>query len=200
MTKQRTHKIFLYALIMLLAACFPAKKEIVFDTETQIGFPFLRGSYKLGDLFEDYKNQTSIHIDHGVFYSVSDTIPINKSKISALFNDIELIFKTTNVMPFEGNLVLSPFDSINSTYIGETLYFTVVEAAPTDFDQLSLNPVTFENTLFINSEINEQLKQANSLILDLEFIWPHEEITTEMFDNYSEMFAFSVSVITIINL
>ena len=200
MTKQRTHKIFLYFLLMLLTACFPAKKEIVFDTETQIGFPFLRGTYKLGDLFEDYKNQTSISIDPGVFHSVTDTIPYKQPKISKLFNNIELVFRTTNVMPFDVNLILSPFDSTNNTNIGDPLYFTVVEAAPTDFDQLSLNAVTSNDTLFINSELNEQLKQANSLILDLEFIWPYEKITTEMFDNYSEMFAFSVTVITIINL
>ncbi|MBN2263764.1 MAG: hypothetical protein JW735_12665 [Prolixibacteraceae bacterium] len=200
MTKLKTHKIFLYTLILLLSACVQAKKEIVFDTETQIGFPFLRGSYKLGDLFEDYKNQTSINIDPGVFHSVTDTIPFNKPKISKLFNNIELIFRTTNVMPFEVNLILSPFDSTNNTSIGEPLFLKVVEAAPANFDQLSLTAVTSEDTLFINAEINEQLKQANSLILDLEFIWPYEKITTEMFDNYSEMFAFSVTVITIINL
>jgi hypothetical protein len=103
-------------------------------------------------------------------------------------------------MPFEVNLILSPFDSTNNTSIGEPLFLKVVEAAPANFDQLSLTAVTSEDTLFINAEINEQLKQANSLILDLEFIWPYEKITTEMFDNYSEMFAFSVTVITIINL
>lgn len=197
-------KNYIYPFIILITfffctACNSSIKEIELNTEAEFGFPFLKGSYQLGDLFQDFEETTSLTIKPGVFHSISDTIPFTSPNLNFIFDSIELIFRTSNVMPFQVDLSLTPFDTISGQIIGEPIYITVVEAAWVEFDGLSLNPVYSENTLTLNKKLTEQLEQSNSLILDLDFIWPYEKITTNMIENYKQMFAFQLLVIMIIN-
>lgn len=53
-------------------------------------------------------------------------------------------------MPFQVDLVVTPFDTVTSTVTGESLFVTLVEAAWVEFNGLSIQPIISENPLVVN--------------------------------------------------
>lgn len=191
----------LFVIVTVLSfSCISRYNDIDYQTDTEIVFPFLRGTYTLGDLFYGLEDYGELPLEPGIFFSFSDTIPFELSLHNQLMKHIELIFRSANVMPFQVDLVVTPFDTVTSMVTGEPLYVTLLEAAWVEFDGLSLQPVNSENTLIVNDIVFEELKNSNSIILDLNFIWPYEKITTTMFQDYSNRYAFQLLLILKFNL
>ena len=179
----------------IAVSCISRYNDLDYQTETEIVFPVLRGTYTLGDLFYGFDEVTDITLEPGIFFSFSDTIPFELSLQNNWMKHVELIFRSVNIMPFQVDLVVTPFDSVTSTVTGEPLFVTLVEAAWVESDGLSLQPVNSENTMIIKDIVLNELIFSNSIILDLNFIWPYEKISTTMFDDYSSMYAFQLLMI-----
>lgn len=171
-------------------SCKIQPEELGIKTEAEIVIPFFQGSFTLGNLFYDIEQSNELSLETGVFYTLSSNVPFDLPDGSLFTKEVELVFNATNLMPFQLDMSITPFDSINNENTAEPIITTLVEAAWVETDGLSIEAVMSENSLVFDQEIFQQLEASNSLLIELYFIWPYESITTSMIDDYYSMYAF----------
>jgi hypothetical protein len=166
-------------------------------TETEFVVPLAYGAFVLGDLFFDLDEPLEFKLKPGEFHAVSDTIPFTAPSFTPLAEDIRLVFRAGNVLPFRVDLELIPIDTMNFNHTGDVLFSTVVEAAYFDEVNDVIIPVTSEHSLNIGLALQEKLNKTNGLILDLKFVWPHDTVNVSIID---QLFAFDLKVFVEVDL
>ncbi|MDA3931087.1 MAG: hypothetical protein PF541_19220 [Prolixibacteraceae bacterium] len=185
----------LILLFFLLYSCIGRYGDFELETDSEFIAPFAFGSYSLGDLF--YEFEDTVNVSTGQFFQLSDTIPLNEISLLDQFNEVEILFQSTNLMPFQVDLDLTPFDSIQGVLNNNSIHLTIVEAATTDNQLSLLIPTYWENTIYVNQDLLNSIRLANSLLIEVTFIWPYESVSVKLND---ELKAFDLAIILKINL
>lgn len=162
--------------------------------------PLAFGEYTLGDLFYGIEEPKELNINTGAFFHIVDTIPFQNPALIKNIDVADLIFRANNLMPFQVDLKIIPFDTLSNSSVGDVIYITIVEAAEYNENALSLNPVLSEYTLTLDEGLMETMKLANGLLLDATFIWPYENVVTSIIDNLYEMNAFNIKIIVNVSI
>lgn len=200
MFKFINEKKFFFIFLFLTTSCISKYQDFTIKTETKLVAPLAFGEYKLGDLFYDLEDADELVLNTGTFFQINDTIPYNNSTFSKKIDSAELKFRANNIMPFQVDLQIIPFDTISKNRTGDALYITIVEAAEYEESVFSLNSVQTEYSLLLNDDLIEIMKQSNGLLIDAVFIWPYEKVLTSIIDDLYEFEAFNLKVILEVNI
>lgn len=191
---KRKSFVFLF-FIVFIVSCIGKYQGLILDTKPQLIMPIAFGQYSLADLFYGIDEPNNLVIETGVFHQITDTIPFNNSLFFSKIENAELIFRVNNIMPFQVDLVITPFDTISNSKVGNELYVTIVEASAYNESSLSLYPIVSEHSLFINADQIEVLKNSNGLLIEAVFIWPYEKVVTSIIDDFFDLDAFNIKLI-----
>ena len=191
--KQRSF-VFLFFMVFI-TSCIGIYQDLALNTRTQLVMPIAFGVYTLGDLFYDIDEPNNLVIETGVFHQITDTIPFNNSLFFSKIENAELTFRVSNIMPFQVDLVITPFDTISNTIVGNELYITIVEATEYNESSLSLYSINSEQILILDADQIEVLKKSNGLLIEAAFIWPYEKVVTSIIDDFFELNAFNIKLI-----
>lgn len=195
-------KLFLFYLllgnIILFTACQNRFEDIKLKTETEIIVPAAHAVYTLGDLFYglDDSDSTDLSLNNGIFYSLSDTLKLESSSFNFECEELDVIFRTTNIMPFQVDLELFPFDTLTNSITGDRLFVTMVEAAPFNDKELNLsNAVQGDQHLILNSDELNVLQNSNGFLVKASFVWPYEDVSTTIVADFYNFYAFELKVL-----
>ncbi len=110
----------------------------------------------------------------GSFFDYYDTLMLATGNILKNVKSAEMIFRTRNEMPMQINLILTPFDTLTKTVIGDEIFARILDAALTDdFGNVTAETVA-ENKLIIEGEDLDNLRKANALLLKASLMSPSD--------------------------
>ena len=169
------------ALAFIFPSCFKKYQDFDIKAETELIAPFASASYHPDDLLYDL--EFPYQINTGTFFSICDTVPYHFSLLSEEISQVEITFRSMNLMPFRVDFSLLPIDTLSGIITGDTLYATMVDAAI--YDPLDNDPdsVYTENSLLVDSESIEEINTSNGLVMEAIFIWPYESVTLDSLDD-----------------
>lgn len=196
----KSGNLILLIFIVFNISCISKYKDLTLNTKTRLVVPIAYGEYTLGDLFYNVNEPDNLVLNRGVFHQITDTIPFNNSSLFEKIKDADLIFRANNIMPFQVDMVLIPFDTLSNSFIGDELFITIVEAAAYNESSLSLISIVSEQILLLEADQIELLKKSNALLIDAKFIWPYEKVETSIIDDFYELNAFNIKMILNANL
>lgn len=196
MSKQNNGRILLFFLLIILSfSCINKYRDFEIKSSTELLVPLAFGEYTLGDLFYGIEEPKELNIDTGSFYHIDDTIAFQNPAIMQNIDVNGLTFRSNNLMPFQVDLKIIPFDTLSNSQIGDAIYITIVEAAEYNESALSLDPVLSVYTLTFDENLKERMSRSNALLVDATFVWPYEKVVTSIIDNLYDLYAFNIKII-----
>lgn len=180
--------VILLAVIFTFFSCIDSISPKI-KTDTKLIIPIAFAEYKIKDLFYDYPD-TAV-VEHGVFYSIRDTIPLRTQLNLYDPEKIAFQFQSVNYLPVHVDLKLTPFDTINRNTLGESFQTRMAESAFYNEQVELLTPVYSDSVLCL-SKRDTLFRLGGGALIQFDFIWPREQVEVVIDD---EIPAFSLNVI-----
>ena len=189
----KCRSIKIYGLLILLVAfnsCIWNYNKVEIETDAEFMLPFISATYTLVDLFYDFED--TVIVEQGQFFEIVDTITFSDTIQNINFETLELVFQSINYVPFQVDIKLQTFNAVTNENGSVNNVLTIVESANI-IEQLNIAmPVYSVSTMPVDELIISDLQNANAIILECYFIWPHNKVSIPVLP---ELLAFDIDIL-----
>lgn len=179
-------------LTVISSSCLSRFRDIEINSRAEFEFPMIKGEYDLGDLFYNYDGV--VVVDSGMFFNIIDTINDVSTSYDGLFDSMEIVFLSTNFIPFRIDMEFILLDSLEFI---ESYSIVLVESAFINEQLQIAMPVRNESSFVLDSTFIRHVDDWNRMVIHAKFIWPHETVAAKFDD---EMKAFDLQVNLVVKL